>query len=407
MIACLVAAACTDESVPPTGDPSVSRVETRDIPMYRFREIDLLFVIDNSPAMAAHADHLRESYGRFMAALESQYGGLADVHIGVVTGDLGARGADGLVHAPLGACHFDGDGGRLLRDVAPISGPFLSNVLKWFDTRETNYTGSLEEVFTALADVGASGCPFSQPLEAMRLALDHNPANAGFLRDEAYLAVVLITAGDDCSFAQGSFLDGASDAFHCVTNADELVPVDDYVRFLKSLKSDPSKVMVLTATGPSEPFAIDEVNRRVDPSCTRGSASATPARRIDALLEQFPDRHDSTSICDDDLGGVVELTSHLSKYPLGMPCIHSPLFDRDPDRAGTQPVCSVWLQNETDPDDQHLLPECGAAGDARCWTLIEDPVQCPLPTQQQLLQLRGRPVEYVSGTHMFLQCLVE
>ena len=42
----------------------------------------------------------------------------------------------------------------------------------------------------------------------MKVALDHNPANAGFVRPDAYLAVVVIADEDDCSLAKKSLFDG-------------------------------------------------------------------------------------------------------------------------------------------------------------------------------------------------------
>src|SRR5262249_10813203 len=43
-----------------------------------------------------------------------------------------------------------------------------------------------------------SGCGYPQPLEALKRALT-NPDNAGFLRQDAMLIVVLVSDGDDCS----------------------------------------------------------------------------------------------------------------------------------------------------------------------------------------------------------------
>jgi hypothetical protein len=56
--------------------------------------------------------------------------------------------------------------------------------------RERNYTGSLADAFVQLGDVGTAGCIYTRPLEAMRRALGDKPANAGFYRDDAALAVV-------------------------------------------------------------------------------------------------------------------------------------------------------------------------------------------------------------------------
>jgi hypothetical protein len=75
--------------------------------------------------------------------------------------------------------------------------------------RTQNYTGNLADVFTCLATaVGVSGCGFEHQLQATRLALnpqrltdgtDINMANVGFVRNKAYLAIILITDEDDCS----------------------------------------------------------------------------------------------------------------------------------------------------------------------------------------------------------------
>jgi len=49
-------------------------------------------------------------------------------------------------------------------------------------------------------------CVFSQPLEAMHRALDNNPANFGFLRENAYLAVFFMVIHDDCSARDPNYL---------------------------------------------------------------------------------------------------------------------------------------------------------------------------------------------------------
>ena len=62
-----------------------------------------------------------------------------------------------------------------------------------------------------LAQIGATGCGFEQHLLAMRRALENNPANAGFLRDNAFLAVIFIADEDDCTFAKSAMLGPESD----------------------------------------------------------------------------------------------------------------------------------------------------------------------------------------------------
>src|ERR1041385_8192526 len=63
--------------------------------------------------------------------------------------------------------------------------------------RQKNYSGTLEDTFTQIANAGTNGCGFEQHIEAVKRALNNNPANAGFLRPTAYLAVILILDEDD------------------------------------------------------------------------------------------------------------------------------------------------------------------------------------------------------------------
>ena len=67
-----------------------------------------------------------------------------------------------------------------------------------------NYTGSIEDVFRCIAPLGDVGCAFEQPFGADARAgrrRDGTPPaeNQGFLRDDARLAIVMLTNEDDCS----------------------------------------------------------------------------------------------------------------------------------------------------------------------------------------------------------------
>src|SRR5262249_61835581 len=75
------------------------------------------------------------------------------------------------------------------------------------------FSVTIAQVYFCTADLGASGVGFEQPLEAVRAPLGdpmgdtahHIPSrtppagNAGFLRDNAFLAVIFITNEDDSS----------------------------------------------------------------------------------------------------------------------------------------------------------------------------------------------------------------
>lgn len=150
--------------------------------------------------------HLANSIGALtsrLAALDSTL----SLHIGVATSDLGTTGTDDPAHPgpPLGqvgngGCAEHGKDGVLLTSGAPVTGNFVID-----EPGQRNYTGTLDEVLARMLQVGGGGCGFEQPLAATVRALSH-PSNAGFRRDDADLAIILVTDEDDCSFRNPTIL---------------------------------------------------------------------------------------------------------------------------------------------------------------------------------------------------------
>ena len=202
------------------------------------RMVDILFMIDNSPSMDPKQQALAQNFPKMIAQLQQLPGGLPDVHIGVVSSDMGAGSDDlgqgcsrvlgdrGLLwgNDPNNPIASVAPGGTLYASTANITnGCGLQSGARWIVDvanangigRTQNYTGQLTDVFTCLATaVGVAGCGFEHQLQATRLALhptqvncdaqgknctDVNMANVGFVRNKAYLAIVLITDEDDCS----------------------------------------------------------------------------------------------------------------------------------------------------------------------------------------------------------------
>jgi hypothetical protein len=166
-------------------------------------QVDLLFVIDDSPSMAPKQAELRARFPQLITILDefANQGSPADYHIGVVTTDLGAGAYTGT------NCKPNGLGGKLqkLGRKAPTGcvGPTDANYIKYNQKTGANNlpTGkNLSETFGCMAAVGDSGCGFEQTLEAAYKAIhDDIPENAGFFRDNALLVVVFVTDEDDCS----------------------------------------------------------------------------------------------------------------------------------------------------------------------------------------------------------------
>src|SRR5690606_11799852 len=143
---------------------------------------------------------LATSFHHLVPALVGPDGELPDLHIGVISTDLGS----GDFASPHTSCGADGDQARLLSEprlpaCEAIDGNYLLRVNAGGEIL-SNFEGGIEESFQCMAVLGSRGCEYEQPLEAMRRALDGSVAeNAGFLRADAVLGVVFLTDEDDCS----------------------------------------------------------------------------------------------------------------------------------------------------------------------------------------------------------------
>jgi hypothetical protein len=362
----LLAAGCT-EPAPPDGPAVTGGVVRLEAPVASAHPLDLLFVIDSSPGMAPQRAKLIDGYRRAIERLEALPGGLPDLRIGVITADVGTRGANDPGPGPSigtgpGSCTSDGDRGELRR-AEGIGGNFLFDAPRPDGSSDRNYAGSLAEAFVRLADVGASGCTYARPLEAMRRALIGNPANAGFRRDRASLAVVLLTSDDDCSFGGASFTGGDLDRSRCQADAGSLVAVEEYVAALRSTAVDQRRVHVLGGFLP--PGA---------PSC----ADARPAPRLAAFLDGFPHRSHAVSICEPDLGGLLSSFALSEIRSLELPCFGDPPLDLDPATDGLQADCAAWYSYvDHDLPVEEILPPCRGDELGPCWWFRHEPAWCP------------------------------
>jgi hypothetical protein len=178
-------------------------------------KVDILFMVDDSPSTTPKQAELQARFPELIKVLDQMgaTGNPIDYHIGVVTSDLGAG------PTPFGNCTPGGLGAKLqslgrahgAACAPPIGANFIEyNQLSGENNLPTGVT--LADEFTCMAQVGAAGCGFEHPLEAVYKAL-HDcmpdasgaypnctiPENRGFLRPDSVLVVVLVTDEDDCS----------------------------------------------------------------------------------------------------------------------------------------------------------------------------------------------------------------
>lgn len=173
----------------PSPSPSPYRTQADVIPV-RDRvqqKIDMLFVVDDSGSMAGEQSILAESFSSFIAAFDAKPN--IDWQIGVTTT---------TIDEPVNKT-FPLKSGKL----RPLS-------LNWSDTTSSRILkkksdGTHIQGFKNLIKVGAGGSStsgYEQGLRATELALGSSllasgAENAGFLRDDSYISVIIATDEDE------------------------------------------------------------------------------------------------------------------------------------------------------------------------------------------------------------------
>jgi hypothetical protein len=184
-------------------------------------KLDLLFMIDDSNSMAPLQTKMAARLPDFMTALKDPTTQqLPDLHVGVVSSSLGA-GAWGGVPQCGGGYPGSDDGKFQQGPGGAQSGSCVGAGLKTGATylvsgdgtsnNPPNFTGNIGDVFACMALLGDKGCGFESQFESVHLALQRagtsdDPDNGGFLRPDAYLAIVMFTNEDDCSVSGDSLL---------------------------------------------------------------------------------------------------------------------------------------------------------------------------------------------------------
>ena len=295
------------------GPTQLSITETTTFSTKVNTKLDLLFVIDDQASTTFMQSKFYEQIPNFLSVLENQPNPL-DLHVAVVSTDMGAPGdattsigctpkgdAGEFQSAPTGTCTDTG-----IQDGATY--------LSTDGSGNANFTGDLGTALQCISLLGGKGCGFGQPLAALDRALGADGSgvpstNASFLRDDAYLGIVLLSNEDDCSAPSNTQLfslavggsnqqnianalgpignyrcnqyghlcqnaagqtimpplnppSGATtlDLTNCTSNdtaSGLLTPVSQFVTDIKSLKPDPDNQIVVSAiVAPAAPYSV-------------------------------------------------------------------------------------------------------------------------------------------------------
>lgn len=207
--------------------------------------VDVLWVVDNSGSMSDIVDHLGDRFSSFLDAFARTE---IDYRIGVVSTDMDQDGHKGLLQGPS----------------------------PWIDSTDPDPINA----FVAATDLGSSGSGAEKGMDAAYAALSaplSDGANAGFLRDDAVLAVVVISDEDDSSDISNS----------------------NFINFLNGIHGDPDKSSFSAVVGDynGSAFGIGCQSSGFPP------VTATPGERYVKVQEATGGTFQS--ICDEDFDEVL------------------------------------------------------------------------------------------------------
>jgi hypothetical protein len=222
--------------------------------------IDVLFVVDGSLSMAEEQAALRGTDGGppvfadFADALLSELVTLEDVRVGVV----GAEPGDNVLHT-----HRDEP------FVAPGPDTDCGLVDPWLTAPSPDFADQFECV-AATRSGSTDETTVRNAIETLE-----NPANAGFLRDDSLLFVVLLTDEDTQDF--------------------DTAMSDMHDRLLAAVGGEEKRVVALAIAGDPGTFELPFT------TCVGPYGSASPGRRIWSVLTTLRERGLLQDICDGDL----------------------------------------------------------------------------------------------------------
>ena len=315
---------------------------------------DVLFVVDNSSNAGELQPRLAQAAGEVLRALvtgdvdgdgSADFAPFRSVKGGVVTTDLGLRGASFVIPT----CGPIGGGGRLLdASSAPGCESGLASVVTLDGPDDVEMA---QRNVDCLLRAGTEGCGYEMPLEAMleaiRLAEEDDPANAGLLREGSVLIVVIAAGEDDCSaedlelFNASSTLYASNLSVRCELFPQALFGIERYVDGL--LAGRPASRVVYGLIGgvpeafdgrsPAMALADPRVGQPVVPMDNAPPATVCETQATQAIVTAAPrlvtlardlDAQgafvDVASVCQDDFTAAAQRLAGLARAARQAPC---------------------------------------------------------------------------------------
>lgn len=230
-------------------------------------KIDVLFVINDQPSMSSFQDEIVTSFSSFMQQFDVKG---FNYKIAVVTSS--AYLADPTLTG-YSAAHATEDGFN------DFNGTTHSGVFTIIPTTPNLFSTFAINAKPAKNSAGQDGRAFSSMRQALRQT---NPINAGFVRPDAFLAVVIVDNQDD--FSSNARCPGCN--MNQRYNYPSLDPVTDYVAFLDT---------VTGTSGATKRYSVSAMTQSAAPC--QGGTTMTRIMELANLTSGV-----IGNICDADFG---------------------------------------------------------------------------------------------------------
>ncbi len=383
---------CFERTLQPVNPCTRSRTGN-NIRVTSVDEVDLLFMVDNSNSMAEEQASLAVELPRLVQVLASgdldddgsqDFQPVRSLHIGVITSDMGVGGG-----FTVSSCEVPmGDDGRLINTARTSDAACTGSYPTIFEfQRGMGDAMAFAQQVGCVARTGIGGCGFEQQLEAVlkasspsqpqewtipnyvpplfvnRTSGHADGANAGFIRPNSALAIIMVTDEEDCSasdveiFNQDSTTYGGVDLnLRCSVfgrmDPSPIHPIERYIdgvdgqSGLLGLRQNPNLLIFAGIVGVPvesvpEPSAIDydailahplmqemedpTTPGRLVPSCNvPGLGTAFPPRRIVSVARGIEAAGGSAtiqSICQDSFTGALDAIISKIASALGGACL--------------------------------------------------------------------------------------
>ncbi len=240
-------------------------------------QMDLLFIIDDSGSMSEEQGNLGTNFPRFLDVIHNKQntdGELLDYRVAVTT-----TGITQEIDTGAFVITEDGDDGAL-RAVSGQTRPWIE--------RSDGDAAALAATFQTTASVGTGGPSNEMPLRAFEMALGDritDGTNAGFLRDDALLGIVILTDEDDCSRPTDTPFSPFNPV--CGSRDNELFAIADSVDFLNTVAGGQGRWATAVIAG--------------ETNCMSDFGDAAEATRLKDFVAAAGTNGSFSSICAGDL----------------------------------------------------------------------------------------------------------